>query len=221
MRSAAERHWLRIPSGPGRAPAIPAGYCQVEYGGGRVDVFLPLIPFYEKARNRRRTVEFGDQSVLVWDAETRRGRVQFGGHGVLIFCVAWHPNGRRIASAGTADGQFTVKVWDATTGAEVFTLKAPSRPEFFAAAFSPDGRHLVTGSGNGAVQVWDASDGREVGTVAEVLHSGAQDLLVVARQGREDAMVPFVSALVPEVDLAAGRLVVADRPGLLEPLDEE
>jgi 16S rRNA processing protein RimM len=65
------------------------------------------------------------------------------------------------------------------------------------------------------------TDGREVGTVAEVLHSGAQDLLVVARHGREDAMVPFVSALVPEVDLAAGRLVVADRPGLLEPLDEE
>jgi hypothetical protein len=46
------------------------GYCQVEFGGGRVDVFLPLIPFYEEARKRRRTVEFGDQPVRVWDAET-------------------------------------------------------------------------------------------------------------------------------------------------------
>jgi hypothetical protein len=46
------------------------GYCQVEFGSGRVDVFFPLIPFYEEARKRRRTVEFGDQPVLVWDAET-------------------------------------------------------------------------------------------------------------------------------------------------------
>ncbi|HET6560574.1 MAG TPA: ribosome maturation factor RimM [Marmoricola sp.] len=65
------------------------------------------------------------------------------------------------------------------------------------------------------------TDGREVGTVAEVLHPGAQDLLVVDREGRDAALVPFVSALVPEVDLDGGRLVVADRPGLLEPLDEE
>ncbi len=63
------------------------------------------------------------------------------------------------------------------------------------------------------------TDGRDVGTVSEVLHSGAQDLLVVSREAREPAMVPFVSALVPEVDLDAGRLVVADRPGLLEPLE--
>jgi 16S rRNA processing protein RimM len=65
------------------------------------------------------------------------------------------------------------------------------------------------------------TDGVDVGLVSEVMHSGAQDLLVVRREGRDDALVPFVSALVPEVDLANGRLVVADRPGLLEPLEED
>src|SRR5207248_2614794 len=79
---------------------------------------------------------------LVWDAGTGRVSTRFVGHGVLSFCVAWHPDGRRIASAGSADGQFTVKVWDATSGMEVFRLRAPSRPEFSAVAFSPDGRHL-------------------------------------------------------------------------------
>ena len=64
-------------------------------------------------------------------------------------------------------------------------------------------------------------EGSSAGTVAEVVHTGAQDLLVVRRSGREDALVPFVTALVPEVDLAAGRLVVADRPGLLEPLPDD
>jgi len=64
------------------------------------------------------------------------------------------------------------------------------------------------------------TDGRPVGTVGEVLHNAAQDLLVVRRDGRDAALVPFVAALVPEVDLAGGRLLVADRPGLLEPLED-
>ena len=67
--------------------------------------------------------------------------------------------------------------------------------------------------------------GRAIGTVAEVLHHGAQDLLVIATPDREGAtsevLVPFVEALVPEVDLAGGRLVVADRPGLISGEAEE
>ena len=61
--------------------------------------------------------------------------------------------------------------------------------------------------------------GDRVGVVSEVLHSGAQDVLVVRRDDGREAMVPFVEALVPEVDLAAGLLRVADRPGLLDPED--
>ena len=34
-------------------------------------------------------------------------------------------------------------------------------------------------------------------------------------------LVPFVAALVPEVDLSGGRVVVADRPGLVTPFPEE
>ena len=63
------------------------------------------------------------------------------------------------------------------------------------------------------------TDGDAVGTVSDVLHSGAQDLLVIGRDGR-DVLVPFVEALVPVVDVAAGRVEVADRPGLITPLEE-
>jgi 16S rRNA processing protein RimM len=63
-------------------------------------------------------------------------------------------------------------------------------------------------------------DGRAVGEVTRVLHGTGQDLLVVlAPEGRE-ILVPFVSALVPVVDVAAGRLEVSDRPGLLEPVED-
>lgn len=57
--------------------------------------------------------------------------------------------------------------------------------------------------------------GEPVGEVVDVLHHG-QDLLVVQRE-KTEVLVPFVKALVPEVDLAAGRLVVDAPPGLLDP----
>ena len=69
-----------------------------------------------------------------------------------------------------------------------------------------------------AVRTRDESgEPHAVGAVAEVLHSGAQDLLVVHRDDGREVMVPFVAALVPEVDVVAGHLVVEDRPGLLDP----
>jgi hypothetical protein len=46
------------------------GFCQVEFNGRRLDVFLPLIPFYDQARIRRQTVLLGTQQVQIWDAES-------------------------------------------------------------------------------------------------------------------------------------------------------
>ena len=57
------------------------------------------------------------------------------------------------------------------------------------------------------------TSGEPVGELAEVVHGAAQDLLVV-RAGEREVLVPFVSALVPEVDLAGRRIVVDDEPGL-------
>ena len=53
------------------------------------------------------------------------------------------------------------------------------------------------------------------------MHGGAQDLLVVRTPDGREALVPFVKALVPEVDVAGGRVVVADRPGLVTPLPDD
>ena len=60
--------------------------------------------------------------------------------------------------------------------------------------------------------------GVRLGEVTAVVHGGAQDLLTIRTPDARDALVPFVRALVPEVDLARGRVVVADRPGLVTPL---
>ena len=65
------------------------------------------------------------------------------------------------------------------------------------------------------------TDGRAVGEVAEVLHATGQDLLAIRTPHGGEALVPFVTALVPVVDVAGGRLEVEDRPGLLSPLPDD
>jgi len=64
-------------------------------------------------------------------------------------------------------------------------------------------------------------DGTLLGEVTGLVHGGAQDLLAIKAVDGRDTLVPFVTALVPEVDLVARRVVVADRPGLVAPLDED
>ncbi|MEE1931141.1 ribosome maturation factor RimM [Streptomyces sp. TRM 70351] len=59
-------------------------------------------------------------------------------------------------------------------------------------------------------------DGTEVGRIAEIAHLPGQDLLVVRRPQGGEVMIPFVTAFVPEIDLAEQRAVIAPPPGLLD-----
>jgi 16S rRNA processing protein RimM len=62
-------------------------------------------------------------------------------------------------------------------------------------------------------------DGTKVGNVASVLHLPAQDVLEIATEAGA-RLIPFVAALVPEVDLEAGCLTVIDIAGLLDDREE-
>ena len=63
-------------------------------------------------------------------------------------------------------------------------------------------------------------DQTEIGTVAAVLHLPAQDTLEIDTPAGP-RLVPFVAALVPEVDLTGGFLVVAEVSGLLVDLPDD
>jgi 16S rRNA processing protein RimM len=58
--------------------------------------------------------------------------------------------------------------------------------------------------------------GDVIGEVVRIDHAPASDLLVVRRPGGRTALVPFVAAIVPEVDLDRGRVLVDPPPGLLD-----
>jgi 16S rRNA processing protein RimM len=58
-------------------------------------------------------------------------------------------------------------------------------------------------------------DGGEVGTVVGIEAMPAQDLIVIREPSGAESRIPFVSALVPVVDVAGGRIVVDPPYGLL------
>jgi 16S rRNA processing protein RimM len=59
-------------------------------------------------------------------------------------------------------------------------------------------------------------DGTPVGTVREIVHGPGGELLVLARPELPDALVPFVRAIVPTVDIAGGKVVIDPPEGLLD-----
>jgi WD40 repeat protein len=62
-------------------------------------------------------------------------------------------DGRRLAT-GSFDR--TIKLWDTTTGEEVFTLRGHTAG-VLRVAFSPDGQRIASGSIDLTVRVWDTT----------------------------------------------------------------
>jgi 16S rRNA processing protein RimM len=118
-----------------------------------------------------------------------------------------------VESSRAHSGRMLVRFVEAPDRSAVESLKGvrlvvdvavderPSEPEEFY------DRQLV------GLRVIDAG-GVAVGRVAVVLHLPGQDLLEIDTE-HGSRLVPFVSALVPEVDLAHGVIRLADVPGLL------
>ncbi|KIM76284.1 hypothetical protein PILCRDRAFT_826459 [Piloderma croceum F 1598] len=81
------------------------------------------------------------------------------GHAAEVHSVAISPDGTRIAS-GSSDR--TIRVWDATSGAEVLPPLQGHRDRVLSVAFSPVGNCIASGSADKTIRVWDAISGTEV-----------------------------------------------------------
>jgi 16S rRNA processing protein RimM len=60
----------------------------------------------------------------------------------------------------------------------------------------------------------ESTTGERLGVVVEVLEMPANDVLLVRPEEGPDFLVPAANDIVHQVDLAGGRLVIDDRPGL-------
>ncbi len=74
--------------------------------------------------------------------------------------IAWSPNGKQIATYGTADTGTTVAIRDATSGHLFLNYKG--HPFLRSFAWSPDSMCIVSGGWARSVQVWKAYDGQKV-----------------------------------------------------------
>ncbi len=106
-----------------------------------------------------------DGSIGFWNVETGRIIQRFVGHGGRVFSLAFHPNGRFLASAAELDpsnrSEPTVKVWDLDQGGEAYPVRGLSGGQF-GVAFSPDGSRLLTAGEFGVTNLWEAHTGRFV-----------------------------------------------------------
>jgi 16S rRNA processing protein RimM len=123
---------------------------------------------------------------------------------LTVESVRWHSGRLLVEFAGIADrtqAEGLRGTWLTMDSAQVTSPEDPD--EFYDHELV--GLAVVTTSGE------------PVGIVTDVRHHG-QDLLVIqpAQPGRDGLLVPFVAAIVPEVDVAAGRLVIDPPPGLLD-----
>ena len=62
----------------------------------------------------------------------------------------------------------------------------------------------------------ELASGEHLGEVVRIEHAPASDLLIVRLADGRTGMVPFVRAIVPEVDVAGGKVVLTPPDGLFD-----
>ncbi|HEY6286561.1 MAG TPA: WD40 repeat domain-containing serine/threonine-protein kinase [Ktedonobacteraceae bacterium] len=101
-----------------------------------------------------------DNTVRVWDADTKDTIAIFHRHSDVVEVVAWLPDSLHIASTSI---DHTARVWNMHTNNTIFTYRRSSSV-VHAVACSPDSKYIALASSDHTVQIWDIAANREVFT---------------------------------------------------------
>ncbi|MDQ5843837.1 MAG: caspase family protein, partial [Acidobacteriota bacterium] len=93
--------------------------------------------------------------------------------------VALSSDGKLIAAGGRDDA---IKIWDAGTGRELFTLTG-HRKSIWDLAFSPDNKLLASASQDAGIKIWSVATGQEVNTLGA--HSGGVGAIAFSADGKK------------------------------------
>jgi serine/threonine protein kinase len=138
------------------------------------------------SNNKKRILAIAtwDFKVRLWDTVTEKEDLQLGIPGEVANCVVFDPEGRLLAVSGNEPW---LGLWDLAGKAKV-TMTGLKQP-VMSAAFSPDGKLLVSGGGNwtmpdgtGELKVWEVATGKELASLGKDLSCVAR--LVIAADGK-------------------------------------
>jgi WD40 repeat protein/DNA-binding winged helix-turn-helix (wHTH) protein len=94
------------------------------------------------------------RSLKLIDLQARKGLAAFAGHEAELRGADFSPDGNRLF---TSDESGLIKIWDATTGQELLTLKADIG-QLESTALSPDGKVLAAAGSNGTIRLWRVAE---------------------------------------------------------------
>jgi WD40 repeat protein len=124
-------------------------------------------------------------------------------HTNRIGAIAFSPDGKLLASAGSEEGgrDHTVRLWAVATGEERRRLEG-HQSGVDCLAFAPDGNLLASGGRDRTLRLWDVVTGREVRRLT-VPKGGAQ-CLAFSPDGKTLASVSMNDTAVHLWDVATG-----------------
>jgi WD40 repeat protein len=99
-----------------------------------------------------------DNTIGIWDADSRERLLTFSPHDAPIWSVAFSPDERSLVTGSM--GECEAKVWNVASGRPLSTLRGHTNI-CLSAAFSPSGRQILTASHDGTTRLWQAAGGEQ------------------------------------------------------------
>jgi len=96
------------------------------------------------------------RKVRIRDRVSGADIVTLGRHNSAVTCVAWSPDGARLASCSRGVG--TIKVWEVQSGAELVSFRGHAGA-VVAVSWRPDGKQVASAGADGTIKTWEVDRG--------------------------------------------------------------